>query len=59
VTVKDGIVALAGAPGSTILGRNIAGQVRHVEGVVAVRDRFTYPAPVARSASPVPSDPGL
>ena len=43
VTVQDGIVTLAGAPGSIILGNNIADQVRHVEGVVAVRDRFTYP----------------
>jgi CBS domain-containing protein len=43
VTVNDGIVTLAGEPGSTVLGRNIADQVRHVEGVVAVRDRFTYP----------------
>ena len=43
VTVKDGIVTLGGAPGSVVLGRNIADQVRHVEGVVAVRDRFTYP----------------
>ena len=59
VTVKAGIVTLAGAPGSVILGRNIADQVRHVEGVVAVRDRFTYPVPAARSASPAPSDPGL
>jgi len=57
--VKDGIVTLAGAPGSAILGRNIADQVRHVEGVVAVRDRFIYPAPADPSASPVPSDPGL
>jgi osmotically-inducible protein OsmY len=38
VVVKDGIVTLAGAPGSVVLGRNIADQVRHVEGVVAVRD---------------------
>jgi CBS domain-containing protein len=43
VTVKDGIVTLAGAPGSVVLGRGIADQARHVEGVVAVRDRFTYP----------------
>jgi hypothetical protein len=43
---KDGIVTLAGAPGSVVLGRNIAAQARHVEGVVAVRDRFTY-APAA------------
>jgi CBS-domain-containing membrane protein len=59
VTVKDGIVTLAGAPGSLILGRNIADQVRHVEGVIAVRDRFTYPAPAAHPASPAPSGPGL
>ena len=50
VTVKDGVVTLAGSPGSVILGRNIADQTRHVEGVIAVRDRFTYP---------VPSGPGL
>ena len=43
VTVKDGIVTLAGEPGSTVLGRNIVDQAQHVEGVVAVRDRFTYP----------------
>jgi CBS domain-containing protein len=43
VTVKDGIVTLAGAPGSVVLGTNIVDQVEHVEGVVAVCDRFTYP----------------
>jgi CBS domain-containing protein len=43
VTVKDGIVTLAGSPGSVVLGRSIVDQVRHVEGVVAVRDRFSYP----------------
>ena len=41
--MKDGIVTLAGAPGSVVLGRGIVDQVRHIEGVVAVRDRFTYP----------------
>jgi CBS-domain-containing membrane protein len=44
VTVKDGIVTLAGAPGSIVLGRSIIDQARHVEGVVAIRDRFTYPS---------------
>jgi CBS domain-containing protein len=43
VTVKDGIVTLGGAPGGVVLGRGIVEQVRHVEGVVAVRDRFSYP----------------
>jgi CBS domain-containing protein len=56
VTVHNGIVTLEGAPGSAVLGAGIAGQVGHLEGVVAVRDRFTYPDPSAPSA---PSDPGL
>ncbi len=43
VTVDDGIVTLAGAPGSVVLGTSIVDQAGHVEGVVAVRDRFTYP----------------
>jgi hypothetical protein len=43
VTVRDGIVTLEGSPGSVVLGRGIVDQARHVEGVVAVRDRFTYP----------------
>ena len=43
VTVHNGIVTLEGAPGSAVLGAGIVDQVRHLEGVVAVRDRFTYP----------------
>lgn len=43
VTVHEGIVTLAGAPGSVALGNSIAGQVRLIEGVVAVRDGFSYP----------------
>lgn len=43
VTVRDGIVTLEGEPGSAALGRDIVGQVRHVQGVVAVRDRLSYP----------------
>jgi CBS-domain-containing membrane protein len=43
VTVHNGIVTLGGAPGSVVLGRNIADQAGYVEGVVAVRDRFSYP----------------
>ena len=45
VTVHNGIVTLEGAPGSVVLGASIADQVEHLEGVVAVRDRFAYPAP--------------
>jgi len=50
VTVKDGIVTLAGSLGSVVLGASIVDQVRHVEGVVAVRDRFAYP-PAAQASS--------
>jgi hypothetical protein len=56
VTVHNGIVTLEGEPGSAVLGAGIARQVEHLEGVVAVRDRFVYPA---RSAPSFPSDPGL
>ena len=45
VTVHDGIVTLEGAPGSAVLGASIVDQVRDLEGVVAVRDRFFYRAP--------------
>jgi predicted transcriptional regulator len=56
VTVHNGIVTLEGKPGSAVLGAGIAGRVEHLEGVIAVRDRFVYPA---RSAPSFPSDPGL
>jgi CBS domain-containing protein len=56
VSVHNGIVTLEGEPGSAVLGAGIASQVEHLEGVVAVRDRFVYPA---RSAPSFPSDPGL
>ena len=56
VTVHNGIVTLEGEPGSAVLGAGIADQVEHLEGVIAVRDRFVYPA---RSAPSFPSDPGL
>jgi CBS domain-containing protein len=59
VTVHNGIVTLEGAPGSVVLGAGIAGQVEHLEGVVAVRDRFTYPDPSAPSVPSAPSDPAL
>jgi CBS domain-containing protein len=43
VTVTDGVVTLQGSPGTTALGHNIVRKVRHVAGVVAVRDRLSYP----------------
>ncbi len=43
VTVSDGIVTLHGHPESTVRGRDIVAEAWHVEGVVSVRDRLTYP----------------
>jgi CBS domain-containing protein len=44
VTVKDGIVTLEGSPETATIGHGIISAVRHIEGVVAVRDQLTYPA---------------
>ena len=44
VTVKDGIVTIEGTPESTPVGHDIIDAARHVEGVVAIRDRLSYPA---------------
>jgi len=43
VIVKDGIVTLEGTPQDAGTGRGIVDAARHVEGVVAVRDRLAYP----------------
>jgi len=43
VTVKDGIVTIEGAPETSRAGLDIVDAVRHMEGVVAVRDRLSYP----------------
>ena len=43
VTVTEGIVTMTGRPESASLGRDLLARVRHVQGVVSVRDRFTYP----------------
>jgi CBS domain-containing protein len=45
VTVKDGIVTLSGHPGTSETGHEIVRQIRHLQGVVAVRDRLDYPPP--------------
>jgi CBS domain-containing protein len=49
VTVKDGVVTIVGEPESAAAGHEIVGTIRHIEGVVAVRDRLDYPSlgPVA------------
>ncbi|WP_300614447.1 CBS domain-containing protein [Trebonia sp.] len=44
VTVKDGIVTVEGMPETASVGHDMIEEVRHVEGVVAVRDRLSYPS---------------
>jgi len=51
VTVADGVVTLQGTPETTDLGHRIVQQIRHVRGVVAVRDQLAYP-PGERSIAP-------
>ena len=43
VTVNDGIVTIEGAPETSNVGLDIISAIRHMEGVVAVRDRLNYP----------------
>jgi osmotically-inducible protein OsmY len=43
VSVTDGIVTIEGTAESTVVGHDIIEAARHVEGVVAVRDRLSYP----------------
>ena len=48
VTVKDGIVTLTGVPDTSETGHEIVRRIRHIQGVVAVRDRLAYPTPRER-----------
>jgi CBS domain-containing protein len=43
VTVKDGLVTVEGKPESASAGRDLIWKIRHIEGVVGVRDRLSYP----------------
>ena len=52
VVVKDGVVTLEGTPETVAIGRDLVRRARHVQGVVAVRDRLVYPVP------PAPGSPG-
>jgi CBS-domain-containing membrane protein len=45
VTVADGVVTIQGNPETTDVGRNLMNRIRHVTGVVAVRDEFNWPPP--------------
>jgi predicted transcriptional regulator len=42
VTVKDGVVTLTGVPETSEAGHELVQRVRHVQGVVTVRDRLSY-----------------
>jgi CBS-domain-containing membrane protein len=44
VTVRQGIVTLAGRPETDEVGHSLAGAVRCVDGVIAVRDQLSYQA---------------
>jgi osmotically-inducible protein OsmY len=43
--VTDGVVTLTGRPRTCTVGHDIVRRARHVQGVVAVRDRLDYPPP--------------
>jgi CBS domain-containing protein len=45
VTVADGVVTIQGTPETADLGRNLMNRIRHVTGVVAVRDELSWPPP--------------
>jgi len=45
VTVADGVVTVRGAPETADLGHRLVTRIRHVQGVVAVRDELAYPPP--------------
>lgn len=44
LTVKDGLVTIEGIPETSAVGHDIINEIRHVEGVVSVRDRLSYPS---------------
>jgi len=45
VSVKAGVATIVGRPQTREQGQAIIGRARHVQGVVAVRDRLDYPPP--------------
>jgi CBS domain-containing protein len=53
VDVQAGVVTLEGSPDSIALGHDLVGKIRHVQGVVAVRDRLSYPEVFPAAAGPV------
>jgi CBS domain-containing protein len=53
VGVQAGVVTLEGHPDSAALGHDLARMIRHVQGVVAVRDRLSYPEAFPIVAGPL------
>jgi CBS domain-containing protein len=53
VTVESGVVTLEGTPETAALGRGLVRKARHVPGVVAVHDRFSYSDDYPVVAGPV------
>ena len=53
IAVKNGIVTLEGNVELKETGTELADAIRHTEGVVAVRDRLTYPALPRRTTGPL------
>jgi CBS domain-containing protein len=53
VAVTDGIVTIEGTPENAAVGHDIVNDARHVEGVVAVRDRLSYPHDAPYSPGPL------
>ena len=53
VTVEAGVVTMEGSPETAALGHALVRKARHVPGVVAVRDRLTYPDTYPVVAGPV------
>jgi CBS-domain-containing membrane protein len=45
ITVADGVVTIKGNPETADLGHRLVTRIRHVQGVVAVRDELAYPPP--------------
>lgn len=43
ITVASGVVTVQGSPETVDLGHGLVSRIRHVQGVVAVRDRLAYP----------------
>ena len=53
VTVESGVVTMEGTPETTAFGHALIRKARHVPGVVAVRDRLSYPDVYPVVAGPV------